>query len=105
MRKLMAGEEEWDIALANGERTVAWYNPCCFAIATWDWYTIYIGGKDIADLARDSINMLVSNSLVGAHGDQPSKMADNLQSLALHFLAQVHHIWPIATKRVNDNLS
>ncbi|UKZ68154.1 uncharacterized protein TrAtP1_009189 [Trichoderma atroviride] len=67
---LMSRDEEWDLYSASGSRTIAWVGTCCFeATNHFDLATAYIGGLDIADLTRDSINKCRSGDYIGASGE------------------------------------
>lgn len=66
---LMSRNEEWDLYSASGSRTIAWVGTCCFeATNHFILATAYIGGLDIADLTRDSINKCRSGDYIGASG-------------------------------------
>lgn len=67
---LMSRDEEWDLYSASGSRTIAWVGTCCFeATNHFTLATAYIGGLDIADLTRDSINKCRSADYIGASGE------------------------------------
>jgi hypothetical protein len=66
---LMSRDEEWDLYSASGSRTIAWVGTCCFeATNHFTLATAYIGGLDIADLTRDSINKCRSGDYIGSSG-------------------------------------
>lgn len=66
---LMSRDEQWDLYSASGSRTIAWVGTCCFeATNGFILATAYIGGLDIADLTRDSINKCRSGDYIGASG-------------------------------------
>lgn len=66
---LMSRNEEWDLYSASGSRTIAWVGTCCFeATNHFTLATAFIGGLDIADLTRDSINKCRSGDYIGASG-------------------------------------
>jgi len=69
---LMSRQEEWDLYLFQN-RLLAWVGSCCFSAENLAGGTAYIGGLDIADLTRDSINRCRGqpNDLVGSWGEMP----------------------------------
>lgn len=65
----MSRDEEWDLYFISGSRTIAWVGTCCFEIGNhFSLVAAYIGGSDIADLTRDSINKCRSRDYTGASG-------------------------------------
>lgn len=90
---LMSRDEEWDLYSASGSRTIAWVGTCCFeATNHFILATAYIGGLDIADLTRDSINKCRSGDYIGASGVMfcPARIVPEICSVRPLLLSAPH---------------
>jgi hypothetical protein len=95
---LMSRDEEWDLSSITGSRLIAWVGTCCFEATNHLFpVTAYIGGLDIADLTRDSINTCRSGDYVGASGTMtcPARVVSNqcevrFTHLVLHTLVYIY---------------
>lgn len=99
---LMSRDEQWDLYSASGSRTIAWVGTCCFeATNRFILATAYIGGLDIADLTRDSINKCRSGDYIGSSGAMfcparivPKNCTVRILLLSVFTFISLHYLLP-----------